>query len=56
MLLVSEGVGALPERIMWWVVIGAGALGTIVFVLLLGVAIWGLFAGPPSPAAQIMLG
>ncbi|HEX6249432.1 MAG TPA: hypothetical protein VFZ64_16300 [Nocardioidaceae bacterium] len=42
----------LTERAFWWVVIGAGAVGVLLFTALLAVGVWGIFAGPPAPVGR----
>ena len=40
--------GTLTERLLWLSLIGLGILGTMVFLGLFGVLLWGLFWGMPG--------
>lgn len=42
----------LSERVMWWTVFAAGGLGLLIFAALFTVAVWGIFAGAPSPGGR----
>ena len=35
----------MSERLMWWTVITAGAVGALVFGLLIITTVWGVFGG-----------
>lgn len=37
--------GIDTERLFWWSLIGLGILGTMIFVGLFGILLWGLFWG-----------
>ena len=40
--------GIVTERLLWWSLIGLGILGTMIFLGLFGVLLWGLFWGMPG--------
>jgi hypothetical protein len=43
--------GLLTERLFWWTLIGAGIVGTLIFVAFFAIVVWGLVWGVPGQNA-----
>jgi hypothetical protein len=40
------------QRLLWWGLAAVGVVGVLVFVVLVGLVLWGIFTGAPGVASR----
>jgi hypothetical protein len=40
------------QRLLWWALVAVGAVGLLVFAVLVGLVLWGVFTGAPGVAPR----
>ncbi|HSJ20857.1 MAG TPA: hypothetical protein VK964_09805 [Nocardioidaceae bacterium] len=40
------------QRMLWWSLAVVGAVGMVIFVVLVGLLLWGIFTGVPGVASR----